>query len=149
MVLSTLHTNDSVGAVTRLIDMGVEPYLLSSALLGVVAQRLIRTICPECRTEFNAPPDVMKQYGWKGKNVKIARGRGCPECYDSGYKGRIGVHELLAPDEDLQRLIVSSPSRDELSDYMKRNNIKTLFDDGLLRVLDGKTTIEEVSRVYF
>ena len=148
LVLSTLHTNDAIGAVTRMIDMGVESYLLSSALLGVVGQRLVRTICPNCSADMLAPPEVIEQYGWQGKgDVRLARGKGCEECYDSGYKGRIGIHEVLRTDPDLQKLIISSPSRDELTDYLSGRGFNTLFDDGLTRVLDRRTTIEEVSRV--
>ncbi len=149
LVLSTLHTNDSVGAVTRMIDMGVEPYLLSSALIGVIAQRLVRTVCPACKTIYLAPSELITRYGWddwKG-NLPLARGRGCPECYDSGYKGRIGIHEILKTDAALQRLIMSNPSRDELTDYVQKRGLQTLFDDGLLRVRQGQTTIEEVNRV--
>ncbi len=148
LVLSTLHTNDSVGAVTRLIDMGVEPYLLSSALLGVVGQRLVRTICPKCRSEFLAPPEIVNQYGWSSdKDIKLARGKGCESCYDSGFKGRMGIHELLSTDGDLQKLIISSPSRDELTEYLDGRDFRNLFHDGLDRVLEKSTTIEEVSRV--
>ena len=148
LVLSTLHTNDSVGAVTRLIDMGVEPYLLSSALLGVVGQRLVRTICPKCRSEFLAPPELVRQYAWPSdKDIKLARGKGCESCYDSGFKGRMGIHELLSTDGDLQKLIISSPSRDELTEYLDGRDFRNLFHDGLDRVLERRTTIEEVSRV--
>jgi len=148
LVLSTLHTNDAVGAVTRLIDMGVEPYLLSSALLGVVGQRLVRTVCPSCKSEFLAQPEIVEQYGWQDQgDVKLARGRGCDDCYDSGYKGRMGIHEILKTDPDLQKLIISSPSRDELSDYLDGRGFHDLFTDGLVRVLERRTTIEEVSRV--
>ena len=147
LVLSTLHTNDSIGAVTRMIDMGVEPYLLSSALVGVVAQRLVRTICPSCRTTYLAPLELVAQYGWEDKGkVKLAQGRGCSECYDSGYKGRLAIHEILETNNELQRLIISSPSRDELTDYLQARNVRGLFDDGLDRVLSGLTTIEEVAR---
>jgi len=147
LVLSTLHTNDSVGAVTRMIDMGVEPYLLSSALIGVVAQRLVRTICPDCRTESVAPPKIMKTYGWKGKGkVRLARGRGCSKCYDSGYKGRMGIHETLDTSPELQNMIMSNPGRDDLMAFMQDNGMVSLFQDGMERVLEGRTTIEEVSR---
>jgi type IV pilus assembly protein PilB len=147
LVLSTLHTNDSIGAVTRMIEMGVEPYLLSSALAGVMAQRLLRTICPACRTTYLAPPDMARRFGWEeGESIRLARGRGCPECYDSGYKGRLGIHEILDTDEELQRLIMANASRDQLNEYMRRRGAKTLFDDGLLRVRGGLTSIEEVSR---
>lgn len=148
LVLSTLHTNDSIGAVSRMIDMGVEPYMLSSALIGVVAQRLVRSICPACKTNFLAPPEVVQHYGWEDKkNIRLSKGRGCPECYDSGYKGRLAIHEVLETDDDLQKLIVSNPSRDELNAYLHERDIKTLFDDGLDRVLKGITTIEETARV--
>lgn len=148
LVLSTLHTNDSVGAVTRMIDMGVEPYLLSSALIGVVAQRLVRGICPACKTDYLASPELVDRFGWKDSGkVRLSRGRGCPECYDSGYKGRLGVHEIVETDADLQRLIISNPSRDELTEFMRQHGIKRLFDDGMQRVLQRKTTIEEIARV--
>jgi len=148
LVLSTLHTNDAVGAVTRLIDMGVEPYLLSSALLGVVGQRLIRTICPACRAEFLAPAELTTQLGWQDEgDIRLARGRGCEECYDSGFKGRMGIHEILRTDGDLQQLIISSPSRDELSDYLRKRGFRNLFADGLARARQQLTTVEEVSRV--
>jgi type IV pilus assembly protein PilB len=148
LVLSTLHTNHAIGAITRMIDMGVEPYLLSSALIGVVAQRLVRTTCPACKTEYVAPPDLVTRFGWDGQGqVKLVRGRGCTECYDSGYKGRIGIHEILKADEELQRLVTSNPGRDVLARYLDDKNIRTLFHDGLDHVRRGDTTIEEISRV--
>ena len=148
LVLSTLHTNDSIGAVTRLIDMGVEPYLLSSALIGVVAQRLLRTICSNCKTEYLADPEIIKQYQWQDNgSVRLSKGRGCEQCYDSGYRGRLGIHEIIEADNNLQRLIVSNASREELTEFMKQHDVKNLFDDGMDRVLQGKTTIEEIWRV--
>ena len=148
LVLSTLHTNDSIGAVTRMIDMGVEPYLLSSALIGVVAQRLVRSICPNCKTEYLASPELIDQYGWQDKgNVRLSKGRGCAECYDSGYRGRIGIHEIIEADTDLQRLIIANASRDELTAYLDQHKVRLLFDDGIERVLESKTTIEEIWRV--
>jgi type IV pilus assembly protein PilB len=148
LVLSTLHTNDSIGAVTRMLDMGIEPYLLSSALIGVVAQRLVRSICPNCKTEYLASPELIERFHWKDRGkIKLSKGRGCNECYDSGYRGRLGIHEIIETDSDMQKLIISNPSRDKLTDYLDEKNIKLLFDDGLDRVLEGKTTIEEVSRI--
>jgi type IV pilus assembly protein PilB len=146
LVLSTLHTNDSVGAITRMIDMGVEPYLLSSALIGVVAQRLVRTICPSCKTTFQAAPELKARHGWEG-NVLLARGRGCSECYDSGYRGRLGVHEALETDPALQRLIIAAPGRDELERYVAGRDLRTLLRDGLGHVRDQRTTLEELARV--
>ena len=148
LVLSTLHTNDSVGALTRMIDMGVEPYLLSSALIGVVAQRLVRMVCASCRTQYLAPPELVARLAWENAGrVRLVKGRGCPECYDSGYKGRMGLHEVVAADGELQKLIISNPSRDQLNAYLRDRGVKLLFDDGLDRVRQGLTTIEEVSRV--
>jgi type IV pilus assembly protein PilB len=148
LVLSTLHTNDSIGAVTRMIDMGIEPYLLSSALIGVVAQRLVRSICPNCKTDYLASPELIARYGWEdlGK-VRLSKGRGCAECYDAGYRGRMGIHEIIETDPDLQRLIIANASRDELTDYLTKHDVKLMFDDGIDRVLEGKTTIEEIWRV--
>jgi type IV pilus assembly protein PilB len=148
LVLSTLHTNHAVGAITRMIDMDVEPYLLSSALIGVVAQRLVRTICPACKTSYLAGPELVEKYGWQDAGrVQLARGRGCSECYDSGYRGRLGIHEILRTDDGLQRLITTNPTRDELATYLQQRNFRTLFQDGLGHVLDGETTPEEISRV--
>ena len=148
LVLSTLHTNDSVGAINRMIDMGIEPYLLSTALIGVVAQRLVRVVCSSCKTSSLAPAEVVKRYGWsKSEKIRLYRGRGCPECYDSGYKGRVGIYEALQANADLQELIITNPSRDDLDHYIEKQNIKTLFSDGLERVKEGITTIQEVTRV--
>ena len=148
LVLSTLHTNESTGAITRLIEMGIEPYLLSSSLIGVVAQRLLRTVCQECKTSYLANPDELIRYHWQQEGqVRLIKGRGCPKCYDSGYKGRVAIHEVLSVDTTLQKLMVSNPNQDTLKEFVKTSGMKTLFDDGIDRVLQGNTTLEEVSRV--
>jgi type IV pilus assembly protein PilB len=148
LVLSTLHTNDAIGAVARLVDMGVEPYLLSSALIGVMAQRLVRRICPECRTTYIAPPELVDRFEWQRRGqVMLARGRGCRSCYDSGYKGRLAIHELIEIDRPLQSLIVADAGYEALRDHVRRGPTPGLFDDGLERVLAGTTTLEEISRV--
>lgn len=148
LVLSTLHTNHAIGAITRMIDMGVEPYLLSSALIGVVGQRLVRSICPSCRTEYVAPPELVQHCGWSTEEpIRLARGRGCSDCYDSGYKGRIGIHEVLKTDDELQELITTNPTREQLSRYLEEHEIVTLYQDGLDQVRRSSTTIEEISRV--
>jgi type IV pilus assembly protein PilB len=146
LVLSTLHTNDAVGALSRMMDMGVEPYLLSSALAGVVAQRLVRGVCPACKTTYLPPPELAQKYKWP-EGARLTRGRGCPSCYDSGYRGRLGIHEIIEASDGLQRLMAKSPTKDELQAFTKAEGYPTLFDDGILRTLDGRTTIEEVSRV--
>jgi len=145
-VLSTLHTNHAIGAISRMIEMEVEPYLLSSALIGVVAQRLVRTICPACKTQYLAEPELAARFGWSGQ-VQLARGRGCSECYDSGYRGRMGIHEVLRIDEPLQRLLTTNPGRDELNACLRERNFRNLHADGLEHVRMGRTTLEEVARV--
>jgi type IV pilus assembly protein PilB len=148
LVLSTLHTNDAAGALSRLTDMGVEPYLLASALAGVVAQRLVRGVCPACKTTFLAPPEVIAKHGWPTTEpVRLVRGRGCASCYDSGYKGRLGIHELLVADEALQSLLSRGASREELLAHARSAGHKTLYHDGVQRALEGRTTLEEVGRV--
>jgi type IV pilus assembly protein PilB len=148
LVLSTLHTNDSIGAITRLIDMGVEPFLLSSALIGVMAQRLVRSVCMKCKTTFTAPPDAMASHGIELPPMqRLVRGRGCSSCFDSGYKGRVAIHEILASDAALQRLIVSNPARDELDGFVRERKIETLVHHGVERAIAGETTLEEVLRV--
>ena len=146
LVLSTLHTNDAVGALSRMMDMGVEPYLLSSALAGVVAQRLVRGVCPACKTTYLPPPELVEKYNWP-EGTRLTRGRGCSACYDSGYRGRLGIHEIIESSDGLQRLMVKNPNKEELKAFMKAEGYPTLFDDGIKRVLEGRTTIEEVSRV--
>ena len=148
LVLSTLHTNDSMGATIRLADMGVEPYLLSSAISGVIAQRLVRKVCNECKTFYPAPQEIRTKYGWTSrKKVELAKGEGCPTCYDSGYKGRLGIYEIIEFDSDLQKLVNTNPSHEELKAILKNKGHKTLFDDGLNHVLNGETTLEELTRV--
>lgn len=148
LVLSTLHTNSAVDAITRMLNMGIPSYLLSSSLIGVVAQRLIRTVCDECKTDFLATPEMIEQYGWQDEaRLRLARGRGCIACYDSGYKGRVSIHEVIIPDARLQEMIISNSSREHLAAYVAEGGFKTLYDDGIERVKEGLTTIEEISRV--
>lgn len=146
LVLSTLHTNDAVGALSRMTDMGVEPYLLSSALAGVVAQRLVRGICPACKTTYLPPPEVAAKYHWP-EGARLTKGKGCPACYDSGYRGRLGIHEIIESSDGLQKLMAKNPTKAELQAFTAAEAYSTLFDDGIQRALEGRTTIEEVSRV--
>jgi len=148
LVLSTVHTNDSPSVVTRFLEMGIEPYLISSSLLACMAQRLVRTICPDCKKDFFPPKDVLRELGLdEDKQVRMTRGKGCTSCFDSGFKGRIGVYELLEMDEGLQSLILTNPTIDSLQSYLKENGNRTLRDFGYDRVKEGLTTIEEVRRV--
>jgi type IV pilus assembly protein PilB len=148
LVLTTLHTNDTLGAVSRLVEMGVEPYLLSSALIGVMAQRLVRRVCQGCRTSYLATPEATAAYRWRGQgDLRLMRGRGCPACYDSGYKGRMGIYELLEVGPDLQRMIVANASKDQLAAHVASTGHHDLYADGMARAFDGHTTPEEIARV--
>jgi type IV pilus assembly protein PilB len=148
LVLSTLHTNDSPSAITRLLEMGIEPYLISSSLLASLAQRLVRTICPECKVDYYPPKEVLQELGCAGdKQVRFSRGKGCSQCYDSGFKGRTGLYELFEMDEGLQSLILTNPTIDVLHEYLRKNGHGTLKSMGYEKVLERITTIEEVKRV--
>jgi len=147
LVFSTLHTNDAPSAITRLIDMGVEPFLIASAVEGILAQRLIRCICPACKEEYRPATEKIKEAGLSDEEIKgkkFYRGRGCPQCNESGYKGRSGIFELLVLDEGLRSLIVERAPVSELRALAIKNGMRTLREDGLLKVFSGKTTLDEL-----
>ena len=147
LVLSTIHTNDSASTITRLLEMGIEPFLIASSVLGSMAQRLVRTICPDCRTDHYPSGSVLKELGIEeDEQLRLAKGRGCKACYDSGFRGRTGIYELLEMDEGLQALTLTSPTIDELRNYLRKTNRITLRKSGHNKVLSGKTTIEEIRR---
>ncbi len=148
LVLSTLHTNDSIGTVTRLMDMGVEPFLVASSLNGVVAQRLVRKVCRDC-SEIQAPTKrELEIFSKRGITVsEITRGKGCGTCNMTGYKGRIAIHELLVINDELRRVIMNGESLSRLRELAMKNKTIFLLDDGLLKVKQGLTTTEEILRV--
>ena len=113
-----------------------------------MAQRLVRSICSSCRTEYVASPEVLASLGINTtESVRLARGRGCSQCYDSGYRGRVAIHELITVTDELQRLMANSPTRDQLADYMKSSEAVSLYQSGIARVLEGVTTPEEILRI--
>jgi type IV pilus assembly protein PilB len=146
-VLSTLHTNNAVGAITRFIDMGIEPFLLSSTLLMCVAQRLVRTVCPYCREPYNPPEKVLLSLGiqnWDSANFQ--RGKGCNQCFNTGYKGRTGVFELLINDEMVRDMIIRKrPAHEITKKCIEAGTLKTLEYDAGIKALKGVTTLEEAS----
>ncbi|MGX5202996.1 type II secretion system ATPase GspE [Aliikangiella sp. IMCC44632] len=147
LVLSTLHTNTASGAVTRLQDMGIEPFLLSSSLLGVLAQRLVRTLCLHCRREESANARECELLGFDRNNPpKVFHPVGCVECNNSGYRGRQGIYEFLPVDETIRDMIHNGASEQEVERHARKENI-SIREDGKNRVLQGLTTIEEVLRV--
>lgn len=148
LVLSTLHTNSAIESISRLQDMGIEPFLISSSLVGVLAQRLVRQICRDCSTEVEPTIREKQIFANNGFDVeKIRKGRGCSACGNTGYRGRLAIHELLPIDRELKDLILNRASGYEIADYMKTAGYYTLLQDGLLKVLEGVTTTEEVLRV--
>ncbi|UTW44234.1 type II secretion system ATPase GspE [bacterium SCSIO 12696] len=146
LVLSTLHTNTAVGAITRMEDMGVEPFLLSSSLVGVLAQRLVRTLCTHCREPHTADSSECQLLKVNGQAPTIYRAKGCEECNSQGYRGRTGIYELIIVDDTLRTLIHNQASEAELTRHVRQNSAG-IFSDGCSRVLAGETTLEEILRV--
>ena len=148
LVLSTLHTNDAAGAITRLMDMGVESYKLASALVGVLAQRLVRTICPNCRTSYYASEDFLRSMHYKGDMRRsFARGEGCGDCFDTGFQGRHGIYELLPTDPKLRTLIAREASQEEVRNWSREQKLPTLLEGGLDLAKRELTSLEEVARI--
>lgn len=146
-VLSTLHTNDAAGTITRLTEMGVEPFLISSVLLVSFAQRLIRTVCPYCKEPYTPPADALRAWGLDGvEGADFQRGTGCARCMNTGYKGRTGVFEVLQIDEEIQEMILKGKTAQEITREMKgAGKLRTLKDDAADRVVRGITTLEEAA----
>jgi type IV pilus assembly protein PilB len=150
LVLSTLHTNDSSGAIARLIDMGVESYKLSAAIIGVVAQRLIRTNCPLCQRSYYPEPSLLEAMRYTGPSHRaFTRGEGCRECYDTGFRGRVGIYELLRVTPALRRTITDRPDLDAIREIHLREGGSLLMNEGLKVAERGLTSLEEVMRVAF
>ena len=148
LVFSTIHTNDAPGAVTRLVDMQVEPFLVASSLLAVLAQRLVRTICPNCRESYAANDEELSEIGLSTKDVKVLyRGRGCDACQHTGYRGRLGIFELMEINDDLRAAIMNNSDAATIKNKARQNGMKTLREDGALKVIAGLTTVAEVTRV--
>ena len=151
LVLSTLHTNDAASAVTRLIDMGIEPYLLSSSLIAVMAQRLVRVICPDCKTPCKIEPDLVQPLSGRLSphlaNGQFYVGAGCESCLHTGYFGRTGIFELLEVDDAIRELIARRAAAHTIKESALNQGMRTLRDDGLRQAVSGRTTLEEVLRV--
>ena len=148
LVLSTLHTNDSPTAFTRLVEMGIEPFLVSSSLIGVLAQRLVRKICSHCKEEYIPSEEILASLDFKDKSgIKFSRGKGCRLCGNTGYKGRIGIIELLRNSPAIQELVLKKASADEIKKQGEKEGLVTLRDSAIQKLLDGVTTVAEVLRV--
>jgi len=147
LVFSTLHTNDAIGAVVRLVNMGIEPFLIASSLLGVVAQRLIREICPECRQPYAVDKALLRKLGIDQQVTKFYKGAGCPACMSSGYKGRQGIYELFVPNSQIRRYILEKRSSEDIQQEAQKQGMRPLREACIEKLKSGITTPEEVLRV--
>jgi len=150
LVFSTIHTNDSASAVTRLVDLGVEPFLISSSVIAVVAQRLIRVLCPDCKAPYVPDETALKSIGIDPLRIggrTLYRARGCSHCLHTGYRGRLGIFEIMVLEDDLKSMILKTFDANLIKKEALRLNLTTLRQDGILKVLDGLSSIEEVLRV--
>ncbi|MBE0598736.1 MAG: type II secretion system ATPase GspE [Desulfuromonadales bacterium] len=150
MVFSTLHTNDSAGALTRLVEMGIEPFLAASSIVGILAQRLVRTICSHCREAYEPSPEMVQEMGLAGSvptGTRFYRGTGCPQCMGIGYRGRTGIYELMPVDEQVRDLLLQNKDSGTIKNAAVKKGMKTLREAGLELAMTGQTSIEEVLRV--
>ena len=150
LVFSTLHTNDTASAITRLLDMGIEPYLIASSLIGVMAQRLVRLNCPECSEPVKIPESIIKEIlpsSDISEETNFMEGKGCNKCLHTGYYGRTGIFELLVIDEKIREFIMERASSNIIKNYAIEKGLKTLRMDGIEKAKRGLTTISEVLRV--
>lgn len=150
LVMSTLHTNDSASAVTRLLDMGIAPYKISSSLVGVVAQRLMRKVCPHCQIQYYPPADLLEMIHYEGdKRRQFVHGEGCKKCYDTGHLGRVGIYEVMQCTPKLREMISTAPKLDDIRKCHKEQGGTFLLDEGIKRAEEGQTSIDEVVSVAF
>jgi type IV pilus assembly protein PilB len=148
LVLSTLHTNDAPTAITRLIEMGIEPFLVASSIDCVVAQRLARCLCPNCKKRLILPVETLKDNGFHAKlDVEAYDAAGCGRCSWTGYKGRVGLYEVMQVTDDVRQLVLDRRPADEISAMAVKQGMRRLRDDGLEKVKLGRTSIAEVARV--
>jgi general secretion pathway protein E len=151
LVFSTVHTNDAASAVTRLVDMGVEPFLVASSLTAILAQRLVRRVCPDCRVQYSPTEEEVKELGMSRAQFKerygverIYKATGCPSCNQNGYRGRTGIYELLLVDDAVRQLALKNVDASTIKKAAIANGMLTLLDDGARKIALGETTIAEV-----
>ncbi len=149
LVFSTLHTNDAPSAITRMIDIGVQPFLVASSVMGIMAQRLVRKICPKCRARTEPAPALLKSLGLRpeiAKKANFMKGKGCSYCNKTGYRGRMGIYELMTMSTAIREMTFKGESTDAIRKVARKQGMRTLFEDGMIKALKGQTTIEEVLR---
>jgi type IV pilus assembly protein PilB len=150
LVFSTLHTNDAPSAVTRLVDIGVQPFLVASSVMAIMAQRLVRKVCPKCRQRVEPPAHVLQGIGLKpeiAKKANFMKGKGCAHCNKSGYRGRMGIYELMTMTSQIREMTFKGESTQNLRRVARKQGMRTLFEDGMVKALKGLTTIDEILRI--
>ena len=150
LVFSTLHTNDAPSAVTRLVDIGVQPFLVASSVMGIMAQRLVRKVCPKCRARYEPPPHTLASLGLRpelAKKANFMKGKGCTYCGKSGYRGRMGIYELMAMTNIIREMTFKGEPTQVLRKAARKQGMRTLFEDGMIKAMKGLTTIDEVLRI--
>jgi type II secretory ATPase GspE/PulE/Tfp pilus assembly ATPase PilB-like protein len=147
LVFTTVHTNDAISSVIRLVDMGIEPFLVSSSVSAMIAQRLVRRVCPSCAVETQPPEVTIPETGETRRLRKALKAQGCGRCAENGYKGRVGLYELVVLNDVMRRMIVKGGTAQDLVAQARKTGFKTMFEDGLDKVEQGLTTVEEVMRV--
>jgi len=149
LVFSTLHTNDAPSTITRLVDIGIEPYLITATLEAVIAQRLVRRICEQCKREFTPTEDMLMELNLRPSDVRGKRfcyGPGCDICNNTGYRGRMAIFEILVLDDEIREIVMGEGSTQAIREAAMRRGMRSLRQSGLLTIYDGDTTIEEVVR---
>jgi type IV pilus assembly protein PilB len=150
LVFSTLHTNDAPSAITRLVDIGVQPFLVASSVMAIMAQRLVRKICPKCKQRFEPPIHILSGLGLKpelAKKANFAKGKGCSYCNKTGYRGRMGIYELMGMTSQVREMTFKGESTQAIRKIARKQGMHTLFEDGMIKALKGQTTLEEVMRI--
>jgi type IV pilus assembly protein PilB len=149
LVFSTLHTNDAPSAITRMVDIGVQPFLVASSVMGIMAQRLVRKVCPKCRQRYEPPSHVLKGLGLRpeiAKKANFMKGKGCTYCNKTGYRGRMGIYELMGMTTQVREMTFRGEPTENIRKVARKQGMHTLFEDGMIKALKGLTTIEEVLR---
>ncbi len=150
LVFSTLHTNDAPSAVTRLVDIGVQPFLVASSVMAIMAQRLVRKVCPKCRVRVEPPVHLLQGIGLRpeiAKKANFMKGKGCAQCNKTGYKGRMGIYELMIMSSQIREMTFKGEPTLALRKVARKQGMRTLFEDGMIKALKGLTTLEEVLRI--
>jgi type IV pilus assembly protein PilB len=150
LVFSTLHTNDAPSAITRLVDIGIQPFLVASSVLAIMAQRLVRKVCPKCKVRYEPPAHVLAGLGLRpelAKKANFMRGKGCNHCNKKGYRGRMGIYELMSMTAQVREMTFKGESTQNVRRMARKQGMRTLFEDGMVKAIKGQTTIDEVLRI--